>query len=235
METVPSPKSGALKGQLGNSRGFSLIEMAIVLVIIGLIVGAIVKGQDLILNSRAKHVTTAITTWRNLAAAYLDRNGRLPGDSDLSGFIGDSEQTAPLTATTELESAMTNAPNNPVTVGGMSFFVYFGNVAGTTSFRNVIVVCKDATCGTAFSTDELEIIKAVDTAIDGSADGGTGQFRLATGATLVGGLAATAGGRAEDVITAAAGMNKTAGGAAVGTVPWGATAKAAVWSFDRPW
>lgn len=37
-------------------KGFTLVELAIVLVIIGIILGAILKGQDLIAQSRAKRV-----------------------------------------------------------------------------------------------------------------------------------------------------------------------------------
>ena len=51
MDTLTKP---GIMAKLRNRRGFSLIEMAIVLVIIGIIIGAIIKGQDLMLNSRAK-------------------------------------------------------------------------------------------------------------------------------------------------------------------------------------
>ncbi len=39
-----------------NQKGFTLVELAIVLVIIGLILGAVLKGQDLINNARMKRL-----------------------------------------------------------------------------------------------------------------------------------------------------------------------------------
>ncbi|OQX60204.1 MAG: hypothetical protein B5M56_11265 [Desulfococcus sp. 4484_241] len=39
-----------------NNRGFTLIEMAIVLIIIGIILGAVVKGKDLIRSGEQKKV-----------------------------------------------------------------------------------------------------------------------------------------------------------------------------------
>ncbi len=233
MKPMDSPEQLGIMAKIRNSRGFSLIEMAIVLVIIGLIIGAVIKGQDLILNSRAKQVNSAVTTWRNLAAAYLDRNGRLPGDSVRDGVIGNdaAEQTATTSATYEITNSMSNTPPNPVIVGGMSFWVYFGNVAGSSLFRNVLIICKDVACANVFTADELEIIKTIDTAIDGSADAGLGQFRAVTAApTLVGSLAAFQS-RDQDVLTAGTVVNVTALGT---TIDWAVTHRAAVWSFDRP-
>jgi prepilin-type N-terminal cleavage/methylation domain-containing protein len=61
-------------------KGFTLIEIAIVLVIIGLLLGGVLQGQQLIENSRVKN---AVNSFNGLAAAtfsYQDRYGKLPGD-----------------------------------------------------------------------------------------------------------------------------------------------------------
>jgi prepilin-type N-terminal cleavage/methylation domain-containing protein len=62
--------------------GFTLVEIAIVLVIIGLLLGGVLKGQELIFNSKVK-ATFNLT--REISAAvnsYLDRYGQLPGDDN---------------------------------------------------------------------------------------------------------------------------------------------------------
>ncbi len=62
--------------------GFTLIELAIVLIIIGILIGFILKGQELIRNSQIKR---AYQTYLELTAtlySYYDRYGKLPGDDD---------------------------------------------------------------------------------------------------------------------------------------------------------
>ena len=63
-----------------RQQGFTLIEIAIVLVIIGLLLGGVLKGQELITSARVRNV---ISTQDGIKAAYfgfLDRYRALPGD-----------------------------------------------------------------------------------------------------------------------------------------------------------
>src|SRR5262245_28461003 len=63
-----------------QERGFTLIEIAIVLVIIGLLLGGVLKGQELITSARVRNL---ISTQDGVKAAYfgfLDRYRALPGD-----------------------------------------------------------------------------------------------------------------------------------------------------------
>ena len=60
--------------------GFTLIEIAIVLVIIGLLLGGVLKGQELITSARVRNL---ISTQDGIKAAYFgfqDRYRALPGD-----------------------------------------------------------------------------------------------------------------------------------------------------------
>jgi prepilin-type N-terminal cleavage/methylation domain-containing protein len=73
---------------MGKTRGFTLVELAIVLVIIGIILGAILKGTELINNAKVKRLQNDL---RGLEAAiwtFYDRTGRMPGDCNGDGIIG---------------------------------------------------------------------------------------------------------------------------------------------------
>jgi len=64
----------------GNQDGFTLVEIAIVLVIIGLLLGGVFKGQELIESSRAKGAARDMEGVSTAHHSYLDRYRRLAGD-----------------------------------------------------------------------------------------------------------------------------------------------------------
>ncbi len=63
--------------------GFTLVEIAIVLVIIGLLLGGILKGQEMITQARIKNVVNDLNGITAAYFSYQDRYKALPGD-DLS-------------------------------------------------------------------------------------------------------------------------------------------------------
>ena len=63
-----------------HQSGFTLIEIAIVLVIIGLLLGGILKGQELINSARVKNLATDFRNIPLFIYAYQDKYRSIPGD-----------------------------------------------------------------------------------------------------------------------------------------------------------
>ena len=63
-----------------HQSGFTLIEIAIVLVIIGLLLGGILKGQELINSARVKNLATDFRNIPLFIYGYQDKFRALPGD-----------------------------------------------------------------------------------------------------------------------------------------------------------
>lgn len=70
-----------------KQQGFTLIEIAIVLVIIGLLVGGVLQGQELIENSRVKQAVKDINGTAAAMFAYQDRYGSVAGDDGPTAAI----------------------------------------------------------------------------------------------------------------------------------------------------
>ena len=106
-----------MSSRAGQS-GFTLVEIAIVLVIIGLLLGGILKGQEMITQAKIKNL---INDFNGLSAAmysYQDRYRALPGDElnattvarwGAAAFGGDGNGTF-IRGTT---AAATDVYNNP--------------------------------------------------------------------------------------------------------------------------
>lgn len=63
-----------------NQSGFTLIEIAIVLVIIGLLLGGVLKGQELINSAKVKNLATDLKNIPVFIYGYQDKFKALPGD-----------------------------------------------------------------------------------------------------------------------------------------------------------
>ena len=63
-----------------KSKGFTLIEIAIVLVIIGLLLGGVLKGQELITGARVRNLISQQDGIKAAFFGFQDRYRALPGD-----------------------------------------------------------------------------------------------------------------------------------------------------------
>jgi prepilin-type N-terminal cleavage/methylation domain-containing protein len=63
-----------------NQGGFTLVEIAIVLVIIGLLLGGVLKGQELINSAKVKNFATDFRNVPLFIYGYQDKFKALPGD-----------------------------------------------------------------------------------------------------------------------------------------------------------
>lgn len=87
-----------------SQAGFSLIELAIALVIIGLVIGGVLfKGGDLIESARLKNVLSQVNEIRLAVATFQDRYQSLPGDYDKASL--------------QIKDGLTNGKNDGVIDG----------------------------------------------------------------------------------------------------------------------
>lgn len=66
--------------QINKQKGFTLIEIAIVMVIIGLLLGGVLKGQELINNAKIKSLYAMKDQLSSAYLTYYDRYNAYPGD-----------------------------------------------------------------------------------------------------------------------------------------------------------
>ena len=72
--------------------GFTLVEIAIVLVIIGLLLGGILKGQELVTSARVRNLADQNSGVQAAYFGFIDRYRNLPGDmnaTQANNAIGD--------------------------------------------------------------------------------------------------------------------------------------------------
>lgn len=75
MQSLPMRRAGRQA-----QSGFTLVEIAIVLVIIGLLLGGVLKGQELIENGRVKNAANDMNGIVAAYNSYLDRYRKVAGD-----------------------------------------------------------------------------------------------------------------------------------------------------------
>jgi prepilin-type N-terminal cleavage/methylation domain-containing protein len=81
-----------------HQSGFTLVEIAIVLVIIGLLLGGVLKGQSMIDSAKVKSLANDFRTTPALLYGYQDKFRAIPGD-DAAGLAHVESTLVPTAAT----------------------------------------------------------------------------------------------------------------------------------------
>lgn len=74
-----------------RQQGFTLVEIAVVLVIIGLLLGGVLKGQELIASARVRNLSDQQAGIQSAYFGFIDRYRAVPGDmpsADADDAIG---------------------------------------------------------------------------------------------------------------------------------------------------
>ncbi len=81
-----------------QQKGFTLVEIAIVLVIIGLLLGGVLKGQELINSAKVKNLVNDFKTIPLFVYGYQDKFKALPGDDiNVATHLGGAATAASVT------------------------------------------------------------------------------------------------------------------------------------------
>jgi len=95
--------------------GFTLIEIAIVLVIIGLLLGGVLKGQELITSARVRNIVSQQDGVKAAYFGFLDRFRAVPGDYD-QAFTNIANMTATCTGGNGNGNGRIEGPTAPASI-----------------------------------------------------------------------------------------------------------------------
>ena len=166
--------------------GFTLIELSIVLIIIGLIIGGVMKGRDLITSAEQKKIyNTWFKQWQVLSNSYQDRTGSFLDDGPNNGGTGtengvvDGENPLPAGVITAIEGVGLDLPETNIVNKPEQYRIKGKYVTQTSR----IWFWSGSGHGNAIFFDNMPTDYAIafDKMTDGKADGKLGDFRRYNG------------------------------------------------------
>jgi len=173
-------------------RGFTLVEIAIVLVIIGFLLAGILNAQSVLRNARTKDTIKAVSDMAGAAQQFRDRYGSWPGAlqnavntipdltpacvGNATGIITNAAEVACATEALIRSSMLRGDALNPIRVNGVSTISFTGAAVGLSGVPGLPVNWRNVVRIQAIDCDvALQIDRAVD---DASLT--TGNFRSNT-------------------------------------------------------
>jgi prepilin-type N-terminal cleavage/methylation domain-containing protein len=173
-----------------HKKGFTLVELSIVLIIIGLIIGGVLKGADMINSAKQKKIyNTWIKGWQVTINGYQDRTGQIladgpalvnGGNTAAANGTFDNRNLSIAAQRTVIENRLRaiglDIPVTNITGNSGSYSIegkyvtstatmQLQNIAVNTNLRNIIQIQLVPT----------DVALAIDTMIDGAADAGLGN------------------------------------------------------------
>lgn len=95
-----------------DKSAFSLVELSIVLVILGLLVGGVLSGQSLIRAAELRSVSTDLQRYNSAMYAFRDKYFALPGDMNNATQFWTAQDAAPATCKTTASSGKATCDGN---------------------------------------------------------------------------------------------------------------------------
>ena len=76
-----------LKKSVKAQKGFTLVELSVVVLVAGLMLTAVMKGQSMLEGARAQKLLNDVKNVEALVGQFENQKGRLPGDCDRNGMV----------------------------------------------------------------------------------------------------------------------------------------------------
>ena len=188
--SMKTPTYGVGKSKNG---GFTLAEIAIVLVIIGLILGGVLNARSVIRNAQTKDIIKAVNEMSTAAQQFKDRFGMWPGDynnatasiaslacanGNGNGQVENAAETLCATESLIRSNMLRGTAGSPINVRGNTTLTFTGATQALTGVPTARMPA-NSTNVLRIQNIDCDIAVQMDRATD-DGDVNTGSFKTAT-------------------------------------------------------